>query len=95
MNTTKHKRKFLSYDELNKLLDEAQSKVSEGSVWRHFKGGDYKVLGVVFDAEDLQLEVIHAPVEQPGVIFTRSMTNWLETVEFEGYTLSRFEQIES
>ena len=71
------KRKFLSYDELDKLLDDAQQRVPEGSVWRHFKGGEYKVLGVVFDSEDLELEVIHEPIEHPGVVFTRSLSNWL------------------
>ena len=88
-------RKYVDYDELERLLDDASTKVPEGSTWRHFKGGEYKVLGIVFDSETLQLEVIHEPIDHTGVIFTRSLSNWLESVNFEGYTLSRFERIEN
>jgi len=53
------RRKHLSYRELEDLLAEAQETVPVGSIWRHFKGGDYRVLRVVFDSESLQLEVVH------------------------------------
>lgn len=88
------KRKHLEYKELEAMLRETEEIVPKGSVWRHFRGGDYKVLCVVFDAESLQFEVVHESLEYPGVVFTRSMTNWLESVEFEGYELPRFEHIE-
>ena len=89
------KRKHLGFRELESLLHEAEETVPQGSIWRHFKGGDFKVLRVVFDAESLQLEVVHESIEHPGVTFTRSMSNWLESVEFEGYELPRFEHIEN
>ncbi len=89
-----NKRKRLSFEELETLLNEANENVPPDSVWRHFKGGDFRVLCVAFDAETLRLEVVHESIEHPGIIFTRSMSNWLETVAFEGYTLPRFEHIE-
>lgn len=88
------KRKRLNDRELESLLREAQETVPKGSVWRHFKGGEYRVLCIAFDSEDLRLEVVHESIDFPGVIFTRTMTNWLESVNFEGFTLSRFEHIE-
>lgn len=88
------KRKHLSNKELEQLLIEANERVPAGSKWRHFKGGDYRVLSVVFDSEDLQFEIVHESLDYPGVVFTRSMSNWLESVEFQGYTLPRFEMIE-
>ena len=88
------KRKHLDYKELELLLAEAGETVPAGSVWRHFKGGDFRVVCIVFDSETLQLEVVHESIDHPGVTFTRSMTNWLESVNFEGYTLPRFEHIE-
>lgn len=88
------KRKRLSDRELRELLSEAEVSVPKGSVWRHFKGGEYRVICVAFDSEDLRLEVIHEPLDDPGIVFTRTMSNWLESVNFEGFTLSRFEHIE-
>ena len=88
------KRKRLSDRELSELLHEAEETVPKGSIWRHFKGGDYKVLCIAFDSESLQLEVVHESIDYPGITFTRSMSNWLESVNFEGFTLSRFEHME-
>jgi len=89
------KRKRLSDRELQELLREAEETVPKGSVWRHFKGGEYRVVCIAFDSEDLRLEVIHEPLDDPGIVFTRTMSNWLESVNFEGFTLSRFEHIEN
>lgn len=89
------KRKHLTSRELEQLLREAEDTVPKGSVWRHFRGGEYQVVCVAFDSESLQLEVVHESMETPGITFTRSMSNWLESVNFEGYTLSRFEHIEN
>lgn len=88
------RRKHLDYKELEKLLLDGESKVPTGSIWRHFKGGDYRVLRIVFDSETLQLEVAHESVDHPEVAFTRTLSNWLETVDFQGFTLSRFEMIQ-
>lgn len=88
-------RKHLSYRKLEELLAEAQETVPVGSTWRHFKGGDYRVVRVVFDSESLQLEVVHESIRHPNVTFARTLTNWLETVNFDGYTLPRFEHMEN
>ena len=88
-------RDYLDIQELEKLLADGTTKVPIGSMWRHFKGGDFRVLRIVFDSESLQLEVVHESVESPNVAFTRSLANWLDTVDFKGYTLSRFEMIEN
>lgn len=88
-------RKHLSYRKLEELLAEAQETVPVGSTWRHYKGGDYRVVRVVLDSESLQLEVVHESISHPNVTFTRTLTNWLETVSFDGYTLPRFEHLEN
>lgn len=86
-------RKQMSFRELERLLADVEQKVPVGSIWRHFKGGDFRILRIVFDSESLQLEVVHESVDYPNIAFTRTISNWLDTVDFEGYTLSRFEMI--
>jgi len=40
------------------MLLEAEELVPVGSLWRHYKGGKYRVTAIVFDEKTLDFEVI-------------------------------------
>ncbi|MGB4800840.1 MAG: DUF1653 domain-containing protein [Candidatus Saccharimonadales bacterium] len=79
--------------ELQEMLAEATELVRPGSTWRHYKGGVYVVSCLAFNEETLDIKVIYQPVEAPEIFFTRQLVVWLESVEWEGATLPRFEHI--
>ncbi len=82
-----------SEKQLKEMLAVAADMVPEKSIWRHFKGNDYLVDCIAFDEETLDFEVIYHPIDHPSLHFARLMTVWLETVEYEGQTLPRFEHL--
>jgi hypothetical protein len=79
--------------ELQDMLAEATEMVPVNSLWRHYKGGTYKVVCIAFDEETLDFEVVYEPVNHPDIHFTRRLSVWLETVKWQGATLPRFEHI--
>ena len=82
-----------SENQLQEMLAAATDMVPEKSIWRHYKGNDYLVDYIAFDEETLDFEVIYHPVRHPALHFARPMVVWLETVEFNGHTLPRFERL--
>lgn len=82
-----------SEKQLKELLAIAAEMVPEKSLWRHYKGNDYMVDCIAFDEETLDFEIIYHPVDHPTIHFSRLMAVWLETVEYKGHTLPRFEHL--
>ena len=82
-----------SAKQLLEMLAVATDMVPNASLWRHYKGNTYQVECIAFDEETLDFEVIYHPVDHPTLHFSRAMVVWLETVEYEGHALPRFEQI--
>lgn len=56
--------------------------------WRHYKGGEYEVLGMAVHSETLKEMVIYKNKE--GVIWVRPAKMWNEIVEWEGKKVKRF-----
>ena len=81
------------FKQLREMMTEAEEIVAVGSRWRHYKGGEYRVTAIAFDEETLDFEVIYSPFDAPDIHFARWMSVWLETVEWQGATLPRFEHI--
>lgn len=75
------------------ILAEATELANPGTTWRHYKGGVYTIVALAFDEESLDIEVIYSPVEAPDISFTHWLSVWLETVEWQGVNLPRFELI--
>ena len=53
-----------------------------GETWRHFKGGDYKIVGFAWGAEgvgELELRVLYATAA--GVEFSRGLVNFIGPVD--------------
>ena len=58
--------------------------------WRHFKGGEYEVLGIAKDSENLAPTVVYRALYGDGAIWVRDAQMWLETVVRDGASVARF-----
>ncbi len=62
--------------------------------YRHFKGGEYEVLGFATDSESLEEMVIYRALYGAGGVWVRPAKMWTEEVEREGKICPRFTFIE-
>ncbi len=62
--------------------------------YRHFKGGEYEVLGFAKDSESLEKTVIYRALYGEKEVWVRPAKMWNEEVEREGKTYRRFTFIE-
>ena len=58
--------------------------------YRHFKGGEYQVLGVAKHSETLEPMVVYRALYGEGGLWVRPAAMWNETVERDGRTFRRF-----
>jgi len=58
--------------------------------YRHFKGGEYEVLGVARHSETDERVVVYRPLYGDGGLWVRPLAMFLETVEHAGRTVPRF-----
>ena len=61
--------------------------------YRHFKGGEYEVLGTAKHSESLEEMVVYSALYGEGGLWVRPAEMWNETVERDGKTFKRFEFI--
>ena len=61
--------------------------------YRHFKGGEYEVLGVARHSETDERLVVYRPLYGEGGLWVRPVAMFLETVEHDGRTVPRFERV--
>jgi hypothetical protein len=59
--------------------------------YRHFKGGEYEVLGVATHSETHEPMVVYRPLYNETGMWVRPLAMFLETVVHEGRTVPRFE----
>ena len=65
-----------------------------GGVYKHYKRGDtYKVLFLATDSDTEKPVVVYQAQYGEGRVFTRELDIFLETVEYKGKMVLRFEQI--
>ncbi len=58
--------------------------------YRHYKGGEYEVLGVVRHSESLQPMVLYRPLYNDSGSWVRPFAMFLEEVEIDGQRVPRF-----
>jgi hypothetical protein len=63
--------------------------------YRHYKGGDYEVLGVVRHSETLEPMVLYRPLYNASGLWVRPFPMFLQPIEHEGRTRPRFSRIPS
>lgn len=62
--------------------------------YRHFKGGEYEVVGVAKHSETQEEMVVYRALYGDGELWVRPASMWNETVERDGKTYQRFTYIE-
>ena len=65
--------------------------IRPGQIWRHFKGGVYRVLYLAKHSETGEDLVIYTSNDGGGTVWARPASMWLETVERDGKNQPRFE----
>jgi hypothetical protein len=61
--------------------------------YRHYKGHEYKVLGIGIHSETLEELVIYKSLYGEGLIWLRPIKMFFETVEVDGKTQPRFKYL--
>ena len=61
--------------------------------YRHFKGGEYEVIGVAKHSETCEPMVVYRAMYGEGGLWVRPAAMFLETVERDGKVFARFEYI--
>jgi hypothetical protein len=62
--------------------------------YRHYKGGEYEVVGVALHSETEERLVVYRPLYGEGGLWVRPLAMFLETVVHDGATVPRFTRIE-
>ena len=62
--------------------------------YRHFKGGEYQVLGLARHSETEEWFVVYRPLYGEGGLWVRPAAMWNEQVERGGTVLPRFSWVE-
>lgn len=83
----------LSEAELQRRLDTAKQQVEIGKLYKHYRGGLYKVIGVAIEEKDNSIAVIYQAQYGNNLTFIRELGIWLEDVELEGQKLKRFSRV--
>jgi hypothetical protein len=58
--------------------------------YRHFKGGEYEVVGVARHSETDERLVVYRPLYNDSGLWVRPVAMFLESVEHHGQTVPRF-----
>jgi hypothetical protein len=61
--------------------------------YRHFKGGEYEVIGLAKHSETHEPMVVYRPLYNDSGLWVRPLAMFLETVVHEGRTVPRFEHL--
>lgn len=58
--------------------------------YRHYKGGEYEVLGVARHSETLEAQVVYRPLYNSSGLWVRPFAMFVEEIEFAGQRVARF-----
>ena len=63
--------------------------------YRHYKGGEYEVVGVVRHSESLEPLVLYRPLSSDSGLWVRPFAMFLESVEHAGRLQPRFSLVDT
>ena len=63
-------------------------------LYRHYKGGEYEVIGVARHSETLEALVVYRPLYNDSGLWVRPYAMFIETVVIDGQSRPRFARIE-
>ncbi len=86
-----------NHQQLHHELEEAHELVKVGGVYAHFKypKNTYKVLELAVLEATSEVCVIYQATYDEKLIFVRPLSSWLETPEWEGKKVARFQLVTS
>ena len=58
--------------------------------YRHFKGGEYEVVGIAHHSETMEDMVVYRALYGEQALWVRPVSMWNETVTRDGVTFARF-----
>jgi hypothetical protein len=61
--------------------------------YRHYKGGEYELVGVARHSETLEPLVVYRPLYNASGLWVRPFSMFIETIEVAGQTVARFAHI--
>jgi len=61
--------------------------------YRHYKGGEYEVLGVVRHSETLEPLVLYRPLYNDSGLWVRPHAMFFGTLDVDGQSRARFERL--
>ncbi|SHN23714.1 DUF1653 domain-containing protein [Rhizobacter sp. OV335] len=64
-------------------------------LYRHYKGGEYEVIGVARHSESLEAMVVYRPLYNDTGWWVRPFEMFVGTVEIDGVVRRRFEPVPS
>ena len=70
-----------------------KTEIRPGQIWRHFQGGDYRMLYLAIHSNTAEELVIYTSDDGGGAVWARPAYMWLETVERDGKNQPRYELI--
>ena len=62
--------------------------------YRHYKGGEYEVVGVARHSETLEPLVVYKPLYNDSGLWVRPYAMFVETIEVDGLVRARFAKID-
>ncbi len=62
--------------------------------YRHFKGGEYKVIAIANHSETLEKMVVYRALYGEKEVWVRPLHLWTQTVEVDGVRVPRFQKIQ-
>ena len=81
---------------LNSMRDPGETP-KHGDIYRHFKGGEYRVLGLAFDVtsgdRDATMVVIYQRFDSAEEVYVRQLEQFMKTVRVGNSTVRRFSRI--
>ena len=63
-------------------------------LYRHYKGGEYEVVGVARHSETLEPLVVYRPLYNASGLWVRPYAMFVETIEVDGVVRARFAKID-
>ncbi|MEX1667730.1 DUF1653 domain-containing protein [Zhongshania guokunii] len=72
-----------------------QSRNLPAGLYRHYKGGEYRVYEVATHSETEELLVVYRPLYGAGALWVRPLAMFVELIEFKGETMPRFSLVEA
>ena len=66
----------------------------QSGIYRHFKGGEYRVIGIATHSETGEQVVVYQALYGEHTLWARPAAMWCQTVEYQGRQVPRFTCLE-